>query len=529
IAAMATLEESSSSRLEGPPALLLSCAFFLCLELCLWVRRSPRAQEGRRPPGPFAWPLLGNVLQLGRLPHLTFCRLAQKYGSVFQIRLGRQAIVVLNGEATIRQALVRQSAQFAGRPNFPSFRLVSGGKSMAFGRYSEQWRAHRRMAHATLKAFSTANAPNKRLFEQHVAAEAQELIEELLLRSAGSAYLDPSPLFTVANANVICALCFGKRYSHADKEFQALLGRNDKFGQTVGAGSLVDVLPWLQRFPNPVRSVFRDFKVLNQELHAFVCAKVAQHRLTYDPQVTRDISDAIIGHIEHGPAGAKEGLSRDYVAGTLTDIFGAGQDTTSTALAWVLLLLLKYPQLQSQLQAELDRVVGRARLPIADDRASLPHLEAFIYETLRYTSFVPVTIPHATTDDVLLDGFRIPKDTVVFVNQWSVNHDQCKWKDPHLFDPGRFLDAEQKLDRDLTCSVMIFSLGKRRCIGDQLSKLQIFLFTAILLHQCSFRPNPTERLTMDCIHGLALKPLPFTVSATRRDTALQSCWDGDAA
>ncbi|XP_060118333.1 cytochrome P450 1B1-like [Heteronotia binoei] len=497
-----------------PPALLVSCA----LLLCLWARRRRRPRApGKSPPGPLGWPLLGNVLQLGRLPHLTFCELARRYGAVFQLRLGMRAIVVLNGEAAIRQALVQQSGLFAGRPDFPSFRLVSGGKSMAFGHYTERWRAQRRVAHATLRAFSTANTPSKRLFEQHVAAEAQELIDGLVGLSEGGAFADPAPLLTVANANVMCALCFGQRYSHSDGEFRALLGRNDRFGQTVAAGSLVDVLPWLQAFPNPVRSVFHDFQALNRELHDFVRAKVAQHRRTFQPGASpRHISDAILERMEYGP-GAQQGLAGDYVEGTLTDLFGAGQDTTSTALAWVLLLLLKHPALRRQLQEDLDRVVGRSRLPTTDDRAALPRLEAFLYETLRYSSFVPLTIPHATTADVVLDGFHIAKDTVVFVNQWSVNHDRLRWKDPQVFDPARFLDAGQEtLDRDLACRVLIFSLGKRRCIGDQLAKLQLFLFTAILLHQCDLEANPAEELTMDCEHGLALKPLPYTLAVRRR-------------
>lgn len=515
------------SAVVQPPLLLACCA--LLLLLCLWVarrRRGPASSAsprgGKRPPGPVGWPLLGNALQLGRLPHLTFCELARRYGDVFQLRLGMRAVVVLNGEAAIRQALVQQGALFAGRPDFPSFRLVSGGKSMAFGRYTERWRAQRRVAHATLRAFSTANTPSKRLFEQHVAAEAQELIEGLLERSAGgTCYANPAPLLVVANANVLCALCFGQRYSHGDGEFRALLNRNDRFGQTVAAGSLVDVLPWLQAFPNPVRRVFRDFQALNRELYDFVRAKVAQHRRTFRPGAPpRHMSDALLDHMEHGP-GTQQGLAGgDYVEGSLTDLFGAGQDTTSTALAWVLLLLLKHPQHLRQLQADLDRVVGRGRLPRADDRAALPRLEAFLYETLRYTSFVPLTIPHTTTAEALLDGFRIAKGTVVFVNQWSVNHDARRWKEPHVFDPARFLDARQEvLDRDLACRVLVFSMGKRRCIGEQLAKLQLFLFTAILLHQCELQANPAEELTMDCEHGLALKPLPYTLAVTKRRRA----------
>ncbi|XP_056211046.1 cytochrome P450 1B1-like [Falco biarmicus] len=493
------------------PALLLALGALLLLA---GARRRGGTRRGlsggRSPPGPFPWPLVGNVLQLGRLPHLAFGRMARRYGAVFQLRLGRRRVLVLNGEAAIRRALVGLGTRFAGRPDFPSFELVSGGRSVAFGSCSPRWRARRRLAHAALRARSTAAE-----VERHVAAEAGDLIQLFLQHSRGGAYFEPSPLLVVANANVLCALCFGRRYGHTNSEFRALLGRNDRFGQTVGAGSVVDVLPWLLRFPNPVRRVFRDFQALNRELHSFVRAKVAQHRQTFDPCTLRDVTDVMIAAVEHGDR-PPEGLGPEDVEGAMTDIFGAGQDTTSTALSWVLLLLLKHPRLQRDLQAELDRVVGHSRLPTAEDRAHLPLLEAFIYETLRYSSFVPITIPHATTDDVELEGFHIPKGTVVFINQWSVNHDCSKWPDPQRFDPTRFLDVQQRLDRDRAGSVMVFSAGQRRCIGDQLSKLQLFLFTAILLHQCSFHANPAEHLTMDCIHGLALKPRPFTVTVRQR-------------
>nr|XP_005029435.3 cytochrome P450 1B1 [Anas platyrhynchos] len=494
-------------------SLLLLLLFLLGALLLLagTRRRASRGAAGSKsPPGPFAWPLVGNVLQLGRLPHLAFARLARRYGAIFQLRLGSRRVVVLNGEAAIRRALVGLGSHFAGRPNFPSFGLVSGGRSVAFGACSPQWRARRRLAHAALRARSTAAE-----VERHVAAEAGDLVRLFLRRSHDGAYFQPCPLLVVANANVLCALCFGRRYGHADEEFATLLGRNDRFGQTVGAGSLVDVLPWLLWFPNPVRRVYRDFQALTQELHDFVQAKVAQHRQTFDPRAMRDVSDVMIATVERGSV-SPHGLGPEDVESAMTDIFGAGQDTTSTALSWVLLLLLKHPQLQQDLQAELDRVVGRGRLPTAEDRPHLPLLEAFIYETLRYSSFVPITIPHATTADVELEGYHIPKDTVVFVNQWSVNHDSSKWPEPQRFDPTRFLDEQQCLDRDRASSVMIFSTGQRRCIGDQLSKLQLFLFTAILLHQCSFHANPAEKLTMDCIHGLALRPLPFTVTARPR-------------
>lgn len=496
------------------PALMVSFIFLICLEACLWIRN---LGHKKRLPGPFAWPLVGNAMQLGQMPHITFSKLAKKYGNVYKIRLGCNDIVVLNGHTTIRQALIQHSIAFAGRPNFISFQLISGGKSMAFGSYSEQWKLHRKIAQSTLRAFSSANSKTRKAFEQHVVAEAMDMVQNFLRQSADRCYFNPSHEFTVAAANIICALCFGKRYGHDDPEFRTLLGRVDKFGETVGAGSLVDVMPWLQSFPNPVRCIYQNFKTINHEFHAYVKDKVLQHRNTFNPDVTRDMSDAFISVIEHGKENT---LSKDFVEGTVTDLIGAGQDTVSSIMQWMVLLLVKYPAMQTQIQEQIDRVVGRERLPSVDDKINLTFMEAFIFETMRYTSFVPVTIPHSTTSDVTIEGFHIPKNTVVFINQWSVNHDPQIWHDPHIFNPARFLDEQGALNKDLTNHVMIFSTGKRRCIGDQIAKTEIFLFLTILLHQCTFECNPAQPVTMDCSYGLALKPLHFTVTAKLRGKLL---------
>ncbi|XP_026164215.1 cytochrome P450 1C1 [Mastacembelus armatus] len=497
------------------PALVATFVFLFCLEACLWVRN---LRLKRRLPGPFAWPVVGNAMQLGQMPHITFAKLAKKYGNVYQIRLGCSDIVVLNGDKAIRQALIEHSTEFAGRPNFVSFQMISGGRSVTFNNYSKQWKAHRKIAQSSLRAFSSANSQTKQAFEQHVKNEAMELVQIFLHNSADGQYFDPAHELTVAAANIMSALCFGKRYGHDDLEFRMLLKKVDKFGQTVGAGSLVDVMPWLQSFPNPVRSVYENFKNLNKEFFAFVTDKVVQHRESFNPDVTRDMSDAIISVIEHGK---DSGLTKEFVESTVTDLIGAGQDTMSTFMQWTILLLVKYPDMQAKLQELIDKVVGRDRLPSVEDRRNLPYLDAFIYETMRFTSFVPVTIPHSTTADVTIEGLHIPKDTVVFINQWSVNHDPLKWKDPHIFDPTRFLDENGGLNKDITNSVMIFSTGKRRCIGNQIAKIQVFLFTAVLLHQCSFESNPSEPVTLDCSYGLTLRPLRFSVSAKLRGNLLR--------
>uniref|UniRef100_A0A673C6J3 Cytochrome P450, family 1, subfamily C, polypeptide 2 n=1 Tax=Sphaeramia orbicularis TaxID=375764 RepID=A0A673C6J3_9TELE len=407
------------------------------LSRSLYMGQEPQTQEKT------AWTLRlacgGQRHAAGSNASHHLAKLAKKYGNVYQIRLGCSDIVVLNGDKAIRPALIQHSTEFAGRPNFISFQSVSGGKSMTFTNYSKQWKMHRKIAQSTIRAFSSANSQTKKAFEQQIVAEATELVEIFLKHSTEGQYFNPAHELTVAAANVICALCFGKH----------------KFGQTVGAGSLVDVMPWLQSFPNPVRSIFKNFKDLNRDFFMFVRNKVEEHRETFDPEVTRDMSDAIIGVIDK--ADSDNGLTTDHTEGTVSDLIGAGLDTVSTALHWILLLL----------------VVGRSRLPSVEDRGHLPYLDAFIYETMRFTSFVPVTIP-------------IPQPQIE--------------RTPYL-NPSRFLDENGSLDKDITNSVMIFSAGKRRCIGDQIAKVEIFLFFAILLHQCTFEKCPTQDLQIYlCMH-----------------------------
>lgn len=166
----------------------------------------------------------------------------------------------------------------------------------------------------------------------------------------------------------------------------------------------------------------------------------------------------------------------------------------------------------------MDQVVPRTRLPTVEDQARLPYVMAFIYEVMRYTSFVPITIPHSTTADTSINGYRIPKNTVVFVNQWSSNHDPKKWTRPEEFDPLRFLDEDGALDKDQASNVLIFSVGKRRCIGEELSKMQLFLFTAMLVHQCEFKADPEFPISMECSYGLTLKPKPFRLACSLRDS-----------
>ena len=66
--------------------------------------------------------------------------------------------------------------------------------------------------------------------------------------------------------------------------------------------------------------------------------------------------------------------------------------------------MVLFPDVQKRIQAELDAVVGRKRLPNFEDRASLPYLEATIKESLRFHPPTPLGIAHRLSEDDVVQG-----------------------------------------------------------------------------------------------------------------------------
>lgn len=70
----------------------------------------------------------------------------------------------------------------------------------------------------------------------------------------------------------------------------------------------------------------------------------------------------------------------------------------------------------------------------------MPYVEAFIAETLRLSSIIPLAVFHAATEDTEFMGYNIPKETIIIPSLWQVHHEKLYWKDPEVFRPERFID-----------------------------------------------------------------------------------------
>src|SRR5882762_3689096 len=103
--------------------------------------------------------------------------------------------------------------------------------------------------------------------------------------------------------------------------------------------------------------------------------------------------------------------------------------------------MCRYPELQKRMRNEVESVLGD-RMPVQEDKNSLPFVSAFISECMRYRPIAPMVPPHKTTADTDIGGHKVPKGITVMVHSWAILNDPRHWKNPDTFDPTRFLDPK---------------------------------------------------------------------------------------
>lgn len=286
----------------------------------------------------------------------------------------------------------------------------------------------------------------------------------------------------LAVTNVFCVMMFGSRYELDDPEFTRLAEIESEIFNMFTNGFLVDVFPWLKCFP--FKSI-QTLKELCEDRDKILGRIHREHVKANRVQNPEDLTDALLKAKKEAEEedSTNEGLVTDqHIIMLMNEIFIASMVNIANTLSWALLYLIHNPSIQDLLHQELDQVVGPNRLPDIDDRNSLPYLEATINETMRIASVTPFSVPRKTTVDTTLQGFDIPKDTTVFTNLWSLHHDPDFWDASNDFRPQRFLDKDGKFIPPNAEHLLPFGVGLRDCIGESMTRVELYLVLARLLH-----------------------------------------------
>ncbi|XP_073442599.1 cytochrome P450 2K1-like [Dendrobates tinctorius] len=458
------------------------------------------------PPGPRPLPIIGNlhILDMKR-PYLTMHELSKKYGPVYTLQFGVEKVVVICGCEAVKDALVNHADEFSGRPKMALLEEIIKGHGIIFGSM-DNWRVMRRFTLSTLRDFGMG----KETIENKISEESDFLVQKF--RSYKGEPFNNIINTTAAVSNIMLSILLGRRFNYEDPTILKLIKMINENTRLMGTtmAMLYNTYPSVMRWFTSVAEKVR--RNLN-ELHAFIRETFTNQREQLDVNDQRNLIDSFLVKQREEKPNPKLYFTNENLTALLTDLFDAAMESTSTTLRWGLLLVMKYPEIQKKVQSEIDKVIG-SNAPQAIHRREMPYTEAVIHEIQRFGNLVPTNVPHATTQDVSFRGYLLPKGIQVIPLLTSVLYDKDHFVKADEFYPEHFLDSSGNFMKKE--AFMPFSAGKRSCPGENLAKLQLFMFFTRLLQNFTFKAPPGAALDLTPGVGFSAGPMPYKMCAIPR-------------
>ncbi|XP_059487511.1 LOW QUALITY PROTEIN: methyl farnesoate epoxidase-like [Neocloeon triangulifer] len=491
--------------------------------LLYWLTQKPE----NFPPGPPRWPIIGNILEVlvfsnGKGKLEVFATISRLYGGIVGLYLGVQPTIIVSDYKLVKELSINDD--LCGRPsgNKDIDKLMYKGKSRCgiIFNHGDDWREQRRFSLRHMRELGFG----KMSLEGVIQEEVEDLLRQVT-KKAGADFEHPvelSDLLGVASINVLWYVVARERYSHDDARVAVLTNLIRSIASRLdGAGSAYSHFPWIMALLPGTASKFQDYLDIRERLQNFILERIKEHKKTLDKNNPRDFIDVYLAEMQEQQERNKEKTSFHelQLLEIISDFFIAGFDTTFNSMAFALIYMVCYPEVQKKSQKEIDTVVGGNRLPSLSDRSSLPYVEATIEEIFRTSSVVPLAVPHAVlhaSKDVPFHGYTIPKNTRILLNLAHMHSDPNLWGDPQNFRPERFLSEENKVKRPEY--LMPFGIGKRQCLGETLARSNMFMFFTSIMQRFELSVPSGGKLpdSKDVIGAFTLCPTPYQAKITPR-------------
>ena len=181
------------------------------------------------------------------------------------------------------------------------------------------------------------------------------------------------------------------------------------------------------------------------------------------------------------------GLSDEEMINELSTFFIAGFETTTGGISFLMYCLCRYPEWQVKCREEILEVVGDSESIEWDDISKFVMVNNCLKESLRL--YTPIAFAQRIVDKpVKLDGYTLPKGSLVDIGMQSVHLNPDVWEDPFKFDPNRF--SKENFANKHPYSFIPFSAGQRNCIGQHFALAQMKILTIKLLRKYEFGLSP---------------------------------------
>lgn len=446
-------------------------------------------------PGPRPLPLLGNMLSIDRRAfHRTLEAWAQQYGAVYRCWMGRKSMVVVSDEG-IANAILKARPDTFRRTSQLEVVSISGmnthGVFMAEG---SRWRKQRPVIMQSLDTrhlkqfFPVLVAVTDRLRRRWSGADRQVVdVQSDLMR------------FTV---DVTTSLAFGQDTNTLETEGDVIQQHLDKIFPTLQRRLLMPFAYWRYfRLPTD-RDAEKSVGIVYQAVTKFI--EQAKKALDDSPQLRENpenlLQSLLMAATSEDVAVEGEGFSEKEVADNVMTMLLAGEDTTANSLAWTIYFLVKYPEVQHKLRAEIFSVLGDAPIAEFEQLRDLPYLDGVIHEAMRLKPVAPLNVVEANVDCVV-DNLSFKKGDFVTILARTMATNPSDFPDAQSYKPERWLanarinvgagaGAGDKGERQVNQRAFIpFGSGPRLCPGRSLALLEMKMVLVMMMQNFTISPG----------------------------------------
>ncbi|KAJ2003640.1 hypothetical protein GGI04_002898 [Coemansia thaxteri] len=311
-----------------------------------------------------------------------------------------------------------------------------------------------------------------------LAAGVQQLMgkwDEYIAQSGGGKarvcyYYD----LTLMSFDIISSLGFGKEHRSLTTGDKTIANWVEK---TFALMIIQMVLPAVKRWP--LRMLAN--RLLRKDVDDFFTfghSAIRERKLHLAQGLPRP-NDILQSFIDAEDPESKIKMTSSQVITETIMVLLSGADTSSTALAWTISLLMLYPAHHKLVVDEVRGAFSEHQLITFDmAKERLPYLEACIYESLRLcpvSTNLPRIVPKG---GITLRGHHIPEGYSVAVSTAAANMNPDVWDNPHLYDPVRFLNNEANRR-----NLMTLSAGVRICPGRHLVMVEMMTTLANIFNR----------------------------------------------
>jgi cytochrome P450 len=251
---------------------------------------------------------------------------------------------------------------------------------------------------------------------------------------------------------------------------------------------------WLLKIPLPATIKFKKAKA---ELDAIIMKMIAERRQNASERA--DLLSILLKCSEQ--CSYATAMSEQQLRDETLTLFLTAFDTTSVALTWAWFLISQNPGAETELHAEVDKVL-QGRVATAADIGALKYTRMVFGESMR---LLPPSylIPRQAITDLTISGFDIPRGSLILMSPYLIHHDARFHPDPETFNPHAW--EKHAHSKNAKYEYLPFSRGPRSCIGESFAWMQGIIVLATIAQSWKVRLVPGHRVEFSQLINLRPK------------------------